>query len=101
MFTNEEKGYMYIDIKQTSSKCARLTINNVPQKIPYSKDQLILDFTMKDSPSHFKVDYPEHDIMMACSFQKFHSESKQNEKFDEPILVQLSGVLKDAKMVRI
>lgn len=35
MFNNEEKGYMYLDIKQGSKSCAELSIYKVPTDITF------------------------------------------------------------------
>lgn len=72
MFSNEQKGYVYLDIKDGSSECADIKFESIPDKINYS-DLAIIDFTTKSSPSSIKLDPPSKDIRIDCLFHLLHS----------------------------
>lgn len=57
MFTNEEKSYVYFDIKERSIACAEIIFDNIPEKVGYS-DNAIIDFTSKESPASINLDPP-------------------------------------------
>jgi len=54
MFSNKDKGYIYVDIAEESQACAVVKFNNVPQSLPYS-DEPVIDFTSQQSPSVFTL----------------------------------------------
>lgn len=93
LFANEEKGFMYIDIKEKSRHCAHLSIANIPHKIPYSGNQ-IRDFTNKDSTSEFKLDLPEKDIRADFLLHRLNPETDHIKSITN---ISLFGIPKDGK----
>jgi hypothetical protein len=69
LFANEERGFIFVDIKEESQKCAHISIANVPKKVEYS-DTLLRDYTNKHSPSIIGLNVPKTDFRLDCMLAK-------------------------------
>lgn len=78
LFNNEEKGYMFLDIKPTSKKCSTLSIYKVPTDIVFDKEKEIRDYISKDSPAMFALPSPNSDFRIDCSIHSILKQSNLN-----------------------
>jgi hypothetical protein len=86
LFVNEEKGFIYVDIKEKSRSCAHLSISNVPKKLSYSRT-LMKDFTNKHTSSVFQLPKPKSDFRLDCDLHK-----EDNSIFEKGATVKLKAI---------